>query len=284
MARPTAADDPPPRARTRWWWAALIGLLILGGPPMLVGLQRAILFPTAHVPLPPAHWPRPAGIERVDVTHDDGISEGWFLPGRGVSVTAPGPVVFFAHGNGELIDYAAPALEPYRARGVSVALLEYRGYGRSGGSPSEAALVEDVQRFYDAVMARPDVADGQAIAHGRSLGGGVMCGLAAHRPLKGLVLESTFRSVRLIARRFMLPGVFVADPFESEPVVARFTGPVLVMHGHRDEIIPFEHGRVLAERAADSELVDFASGHNDMPHGERYWAAIDRVLSRAGVR
>jgi len=192
-------------------------------------------------------------------------------------------VVFFAHGNGELIDYAAPGLEPYRRRGISAALLEYRGYGRSGGEPSEAALFADIERFYDAVIARPDVDGRRVIAHGRSLGGGVMGGLIARRPVHGLVLESTFRSVKVIARRFMLPGVFVADPFDNEAAVSGFEGPVVVLHGREDEIIPFEHGRALATLAADAELVDFASGHNDMPHDARYWAAIDRLLERAGI-
>ncbi len=253
---------------------------------VLVGLQRSILFPRSQVPLPPAHWPTPPGLLRVDVAQGGGEahSEGWLLPGDGVGPDAPGPVVFFAHGNGELIDYAAPALEPYRRRGISVALLEYRGYGRSGGEPSEAALFADIERFYDAIVARPEVDGARAIAHGRSLGGGVMCGLAARRPLRGLVLESTFRSVKVIARRFMLPGIFVADPFDNEAAVRGFDGPIVVLHGRRDEIIPFDHGRTLAERAADAELVEFASGHNDLPDGERYWAAIDRLIERAGLK
>ncbi len=260
----------------------LIALLALaGGLLVLTALQRSILFPIGHIPPPPADWPRPAGLVRVDVPHDGGHSEGWLLPGRGRSPASPGPVVFFAHGNGELIDYAAPALEPYRQRGISVALLEYRGYGRSGGSPSEQALVADVVDFYDAVTARPEVDPDQTLAHGRSLGGGVMCGLARRRPLRGLILESTFRSVKVIARRFMLPGVFVADPFDNEAAVRAFEGPALVIHGTRDEIIPFEHGRTLARLAPDAALVEFTAGHNDLPHGARYWQAIDDLLARA---
>lgn len=260
---------------------ALIALLALaGGLLVLTALQRSILFPIDHIPPPPADWPRPAGLIRVDVPHADGHSEGWLLPGHGRSA-APGPVVFFAHGNGELIDYAAPALEPYRQRGISVALLEYRGYGRSGGSPSEEALVADVVGFYDAVTARPEVDPEQTLAHGRSLGGGVMCGLARQRPLRGLILESTFRSVKVIARRFMLPGIFVADPFDNEAAVRAFERPVLVMHGTRDEIIPIEHGRTLARLAPDAALVEFTAGHNDLPSGARYWQAIDDLIARA---
>ena len=258
---------------------ALLALTLLIA--MITTLQRRILFPREYVPAPPAGMPQPPGLSRLDVTHEHGQSEGWLLPGDGVTATHPGPVVFFAHGNGELIDYAAPLLEPYRRRGISVALLEYRGYHRSGGTPSEAALVADLIAFYDLVMARPDTT--LAFAHGRSLGGGVVCGLAAHRPLAALLLESTFRSVRLIARRFLLPGFLVADPFDNEAMLRTFDRPTLVMHGRRDEIIPFDHGETLASVARDATFVAFDSGHNDMPQGAAYWAAIDALLARAGL-
>lgn len=260
--------------------AALTLTLVAG--LMITTLQRRILFPREHIPPPPPGLRPPPGLERLDITHDDGVSEGWFLPGDRVGPSHPGPVVFFAHGNGELIDYAAPLLEPYRRRGLSVALLEYRGYHRSGGEPTEAALVADLVAFHDRVMARPDTT--LALAHGRSLGGGVVAGLARHRPLAALVFESTFLSVRRIARRFLLPGFLVADPFDTEEVIATFAGPVLVMHGRRDEIIPYTHGETLARLAPDATLVAFDSGHNDLPQGAAYWAAIDALLARAGIR
>lgn len=263
--------------------ALAVALVLALGLAMLSRLQRSILFPREHIPPPPPGFAPPPETVRVDVAHADGHSEGWLLPGRGVSAVSPGPVVFFAHGNGELIDYAAPGLAPYRARGVSVALLEYRGYGRSGGEPSEAALVADLVAFYDAVVARPEVDGARAFAHGRSLGGGVVCGLARHRPLAALVLESTFRSVRVMARRFFLPGALVADPFDNEAAVRAFEGPVLVLHGARDALIPVEHGRALAALARDAERVEFDAGHNDLPAGARYWRAIDDLMARAGL-
>lgn len=282
MTEPTPARRNA-RARRALRLMLVAGALLVGGGLVLTALVRSVLFPYSQVPQPPPDWPRPPGLVRVDVAQPEGpISEGWLLPGRGVSPAAPGPVVFFAHGNGELIDYAAPGLAPYRERGISVALLEYRGYGRSGGEPSQAALLDDVERFYDAVVARPEVDGARALGHGRSLGGGVMCGLALRRPLRGLVLESTFRSVKVIVRRFLVPGLLVADPFDNEAAMAGFDRPVLVLHGTADQIIPFAHGERLAEVAADAELVAFESGHNDLPHGARYWQAIDRLIERAG--
>lgn len=269
------------RTRRRVTFALALAGLALIGLIVLTTLQRRVLFPREHVPPPPPGFAPPPGLVRVDVEHPDGLSEGWFLPGDGVDAKAPAPVVFFAHGNGELIDYAAPALEPYRRRGLSVALLEYRGYNRSDGEPSQDALTADLVAFYDRIMARPDTT--RAIGHGRSLGGGVICALAAERPLDALVLESTFRSVRAMARRFMLPGFLVADPFDSEAVVRTYDGPVLVLHGRRDELVPYDHGATLAAAARDATLVDFDAGHNDLPAGRRYWDAIDRLLTSLGM-
>ncbi len=144
----------------------------------LLALQRMMLFPRHAIPDPPDIASRMPGLVRVDVTHEDGVSEGWLIPGRGVSAASPGPVVFHAHGNAELIDYAAPMLLQYVDWGVSVALVEYRGYGRSGGEPSEAGITADQVAFHDLVTARPEVDASRVVLHGRSLGGGAMGQLA----------------------------------------------------------------------------------------------------------
>ena len=82
-------------------------------------------------------------------------------------------MVLFAHGNAEVIDYIA-LMSPYRDAGISVALLEYRGYGRSTGGPSEG-LIADGLALVERLKARPDVDPEQILLHGRSLGGGVVC-------------------------------------------------------------------------------------------------------------
>lgn len=263
------------------------GLVVFGYFVWVVGLvtlQRSILFPRDAIPAAPDPSNRLAGLVRLDVAHEAGRSEGWLLLGRGVSAERPGPAVVFGHGNAELIDFNVPFLEPYRDLGVSVALLEYRGYGRSDGEPSEAAITADLLAFHDLLVARPEVDAGRLVYHGRSLGGGAVCALAARRPPRALVLESTFRSVRVMARRFMVPGFLVADPFDNEAVLRTLDAPVLVFHGQQDELIPFEHGTALASIARNATLVPFSCGHNDLPPDERaYWGAIRAHLERAGV-
>ena len=251
---------------------------------MLTLCQRLLLFPIHAIAPVPAQVRPPEGLLRVDLPIPEGTVEGWFLPGDGVSADKPGPVVLFAHGNGELIDYAAQGVSPYRRRGISVALLEYRGYGRSAGAPSEKDIVDDFVRFHDMVTRMPEVDSGRVVFHGRSLGGGVIYGLSRHRTPRGLVTESTFRSVAVMARKFLIPRFLVRDPFDSEAVIGALDIPILLFHGIRDDVVPYEHGQILASLARDAKLVSFECGHNDLPPSPAlYWAEIDAYLKMRGV-
>ncbi len=88
------------------------------------------------------------GLERLSLDTEEGAVEGWLLRAPGASAARPAPLLIFAHGNGELIEYWPDALLPYRALGMHVLLPEYRGYGRSAGQPSEMKTVADLTAFY----------------------------------------------------------------------------------------------------------------------------------------
>src|SRR5260221_6607706 len=144
-------------------------------------LEQMILLPGAMLGAPKSP-PDIAGLERIVIRSSEGDVEAFFLPAFATSDGERKPAVVFAHGNGEIIDQWADVLEPYRAMGIGVLLPEYRGYGRSEGTPSEAAITQDFVEFYDGVVARADVDPSRIVLHGRSLGGGVVCALARHRP------------------------------------------------------------------------------------------------------
>lgn len=255
-----------------------IGVMVLG---LVYGCQRRMLFPGGGPAeaLPLAQ--RVPGAIALDVEHTDGRSEGVLLKGDGV--VESGPVVVFAHGNGELIDQWAQGLQPYLRRGISVALLEYRGYGRSGGSASQVDLADDLSLFVDLLKTRTEV-DPQRIAyHGRSLGGGVVSAVSARHPPRALILESTFTSITAIARGFWIPGFLVRDPFDSLAALAEWRGPSLVIHGRLDRVVPFSHGQALAQRP-NATLLARDCGHNDCPRDAVYWQAIDALLARSGMR
>ena len=231
----------------------------------ITSIQRSILFPRQIAQQDPRAAERVAGLEKIWIDSDQGPVEGWFIPGEGVSPGRPGPAVLFAHGNAELIDDWPEVLSPYRRLGVSLLLPEYRGYGRSAGEPTQEAITRDFQRFYDWLAARPEVDRKRIVFHGRSLGGGAVSALARLRPCAALILQSTFVSVTALARRFLLPGFLVADPFDNERALTGLDLPVLIVHGTLDSFIPFAHARKLRAVAARGELLAYPCDHNDCP-------------------
>ncbi len=239
-------------------------------------IQRSVLFPRPGAPAFDASRAAP-GVEKL-AFDDPAIAEAWLLPPS--SARSSFPVVLFAHGNAELIDHWVLDFEVPRTWGLGVVLVEYPGYGRSPGEPSEASIVESLTRVYDVVSARADVISTSIVGYGRSLGGAAICQLAARRPLAALILESTFTSVRDMARGLGMPGWLVRDPFESLPVVASFPGPVLLMHGTRDRIVPFDHARRFEAANAGARLHAFDCGHNDC---RRPWAEIRDFLAESEV-
>jgi len=257
---------------------------IVSPDTLLRDLQRLFLFPRFAVRAERDAGRGVRGLERLWHESAEGRIEAWFLPGDGVSAAAPGPAVVFAHGNAELIEHWPEMLEPYRRMGVSVFLPEYRGYGRSSGAPSERAIRDDFQAFYAELVARPDVDARRVVLHGRSLGGGAVCTIAARHAPAALVLQSTFTSVADVARSWLVPRALVADRFESLPVVRRLDCPVLVIHGRRDRVVPFAHGQALAEASRRGRLVAYDADHNDCPpEWGSFWREIERLLREAGV-
>ena len=254
-----------------------VGLLLVGVAcywALLFALQRAVLFPRPIAPGGPAGLQR-AGGEQVWLAAPSGRVEAWLLPAA-ARAEAGSPLVVFAHGNGELIDHWVDELAPLREWGLAVLLVEYPGYGRSAGSPSQASITEAMTLAYDFAAARPEVDAARIVGYGRSLGGGAVCALSRERHLAALVLESTFTSVRSMARRFGLPPFLVRDPFDNEGAVRAFAGPILLVHGERDEIIAPGHARALHAAARGSELHLARCGHNDCP---RPWDALRRFFA-----
>jgi len=220
-----------------------------------LGMQRRLLFPAPGEP-----WDElTAGVEGLERWQ-----EGLYLPPP-ENAQRPAPALIFAHGNGELADFWAKPFEEVRSWGFAVFLVEYPGYDRTEGSPSEESITETLIAAYDALGSRPEVDASRIIGHGRSLGGGAICGLAARRELAALVLQSTFTGIRPLARGMLLPGFLVLDPFDNLEVVRNFPGPVLILHGERDTLIPPSHAQKLHAAAKDSTLHWFPSGHNDSP-------------------
>jgi fermentation-respiration switch protein FrsA (DUF1100 family) len=232
---------------------------------LLFALQRMLLFPRFMINTPPADPPPIMGLERWWIDTAQGRVEAWFLPAEGASPFSPKPAVIFAHGNGELIDHWPEMLAPYRRLGVHVLIPEYRGYGRSTGSPSEVNIVADLSRFYQRLAGRAHVDRKRIIFHGRSIGGGVACALARRHKPRAIILMSTFTSIPALARRYLVPSFLVRDTFDNLDFVSSYDGPMLILHGNQDTLVPVGQARLLHRSAKNSTLVVYNGGHNSFP-------------------
>lgn len=230
-------------------------------------VQRNMMFPHNMVEAPADDMDEKdfPGLEKLWIESDGGKTEAWFLPPDRTPESEPAPAIIFAHGNAELIDFWPPDFLPFTRMGIGVMLVEYPGYGRSGGTPSQRSVTETFVAAYDLLISRKEVDSAQIVLVGRSIGGGAICQLAARRPSAALVLMSTFTSARSFAIRYLVPGFLVRDAFDNQAVVADYPGPVLILHGKEDETIPHSHGVALHKAARQGKMISYEAGHNDCP-------------------
>jgi fermentation-respiration switch protein FrsA (DUF1100 family) len=244
-------------------------------------LMNALLyFPSRSIPQTPAS----AGLAFVDVafTAEDGERlHGWWVPARASSIGH----VLLCHGNAGNVGDRVPHLELLSAAGLDVLAFDYRGYGRSSGRPSEHGTHLDARAAREALLSRRGVDVARVLYLGESLGGAVALALALELPPAGLILQSTFTSVREMARLHypFVPAAVVPDAYPSLRLIRRLRAPLLVLHGARDDIVPLMHGEALVEAApAPKRMHVFPEvGHNDLvTRAGRAWAQAIAAWAR----
>jgi fermentation-respiration switch protein FrsA (DUF1100 family) len=244
-----------------------------------VAQEKLLFYPqrTSGRPVAPAGWQ----IEEVRIQARDGTQLA------GVLVKPPverAPLVIYFGGNAEEVTlYASLAAQTYGER--AVLLVNYRGYGDSGGSPGERELVADGIEIHDWAVRRPDIDAARVAFHGRSLGTGVAVQVAAARPPRCVILTSPFDSARAVAQRIYpwLPvGLIIRHPFDSAAVAPGLHMPALILIGSADDIIPPSHSLHLASVwGSPAERVIFDGfGHNDISMNPKYDEAIQGFLAR----
>jgi fermentation-respiration switch protein FrsA (DUF1100 family) len=249
---------------------------------LLFFLQRQIIFPRHYAEPVPQVSQKISELEKIWLELSFGKVESWFMPPM---AEGKRPVLIFAHGNAELIDHWPKVLKPLTRSGFGIYLVEYPGYGRSQGIPSQDTVVETFTAAYDFIIDRPEVDKKRVVFWGRSLGGGAVCALAEKRTPAAMILMSTFTSISGMAIKFGVPGFFVRDPFDNLKTVEAFDGPVLVIHGKHDEVIPYSHGEKLYKAAAQGKLITYPCGHNDCPPDwDRFFEDIKRFLTTMEVQ
>lgn len=235
----------------------LLGL-VMGG---LYLVQPAMVFlPSRGLVATPERWGR--GHEDVWLRSKDGVRlHGWYLPHAGSR-----RVVLFFHGNAGNISHRQASLEIFHRLGLSVLILDYRGYGRSQGRPSEQGLYRDARAAWDHLVDERGLAPADIVLFGRSLGGAVAAELASQVSPGALILESTFSSARDLAREiypFLWRLIPLRFDFDTVMRLREVSCPVLVLHSRNDEIIPFDLGRRVYEAAPEPKVFQPLRGdHN----------------------
>lgn len=266
----------------------LVALLVLYGGwcAVLYQLQTGLFFPGAFYG-PDRQPALPEGAQLSVVQHPDGATTElvWMLADP--SEDGPAPLLIYLHGNGAIAGGSARSMTYWVERGVSVAVPEYRGYGRSGGEPSEETVGADLVRIVDRLVARPDVDPARIVYYGRSVGTCFAAQLAHARPPAAMILHTPFLRTDLMAHRYGAPAFLVRSPFRADRVAGDFAFPVLLLKHSLDHVAPPADADALHELIPDSELISVPTDHNgprDVDHIRRQRAAIAQLLDRLAPR
>jgi fermentation-respiration switch protein FrsA (DUF1100 family) len=271
-AMPPRVNRPP---------AGLTGGPLLKSPIDPLGkLEKSLVFQPAKYPA--GNW-TPEGLvfEEARFESADGTPlHGWYVPHD-----RPRAVVLFCHGNAGNVTHRIETLRTLHDRvGVSVMIFDYRGYGQSEGTPSEAGVLADARAARAWLARRTHRDENEIVLLGRSLGGGVAVDLAAADGAGGLVLESTFPSIPEVAASgypWLPVRSLMRTRFDSLAKIGDYHGPLLQSDGDADTTIPYKLGRRLFDAANEpKQFVTIpGGGHND-PQTPEYYRALIGFLDR----
>jgi len=248
----------------------------------MIGEEAFIFFPSRY---PEGLWKLPAGVEEAFFTAEDGVRlHGWFA-----AHPAPRAIVLYCHGNAGNVTHRADILYALRNWSeVSVLVLDYRGYGKSEGWPTEHGVLADTRAARKWLASRTGVEEAEIVLMGQSLGGAVAAVIAARDGARGLVLESTFTSIPEMAAYHYpwLPTRWVIRTrLDAQAEIKNYRGPVFLCHAEHDSIVPYVMGQRLF--AAANEPKEFmtipGADHND-PLPREYYIRLREFFSRLPSR
>jgi pimeloyl-ACP methyl ester carboxylesterase len=248
--------------------------------------QRSRVF--APVRYPAGEWePRRHGLAAQDVwfaSEDGARLHGWWIEGKRSRAT-----VLYCHGKSGNIGERVDVFKYLSRRRIDVFAFDYRGYGKSDDlTPSEKGFYQDVRAAHDFLVDELGVAPARMLLFGHSLGGAVAIEGAHHRPVAGLVVQSSFTDLRSVVTH-RHPGSFLMqlicrNQFKSANKVGSLAMPKLFLHGTADTTIPVRMGEELYARAAGPKTWFPVEGadHNDLHRvgGDAYDSTLERFFER----
>ncbi len=248
----------------------IVNMLLAGATAYALVLLLVFLFQPRLVYFPQverelATTPRSAGLEFEEVwlqTADGEKLHAWWTP-----VAKPRGAVLILHGNAGNISHRLEYLAMFNRLGYATLIVDYRGYGRSSGAPSEAGTYRDAEAAWRHLLETRRLGPQDIVVFGESLGGGVASWLAAKYPPRALILASTFTSVPDLGARVYpwLPVRWLARiEYNNRERIGQIAAPVLIAHSTQDDIIPFAHGEALFAAAREpKQFLVLSGGHND---------------------
>jgi uncharacterized protein len=261
----------------RWGRLAIAGYLLV--LLLLLFFENTLLYPAPRFPT--GDW------TAAELAHEDvffSSTDGTQLHGWYFEHPSPRAVMLYAHGNGDCVAYLGPYLSQVRDKlRVSIFAFDYRGYGRSEGSPNEQGILADGDAAHRWLAERTGKRPAEIVLMGRSLGGGVAVHLAAQNGARGIILQSTFTSLPdAVARMYPWAPVrqLMHNRYDSLSKIGGYDGPLLSSHGTADDLVPYELGRRLFEAApsARKEFFTIDGGGHNSPEPREYYRALDRWL------
>lgn len=246
-----------------------LGLLAYGGLVWLAHhVSLWLLFPR-----PPASYVHTSDYFFLEATDGARIAARWW------SVDDPRRTVLWFHGNGEDLGTIADAVGEWQRRGFAVLAIDYRGYGLSGGRPTEANTYADAETALAWLRDKQGIPCARIVALGYSLGGGPAVELGTRYRLAGLFLLAPFVSAYRV--KTVVPLV-AGDKFVNLEKMGRLRCPLLVIHGTADRTVPLWHGQRLhaSAKVRKQALWVRGAGHGDVAElaGDNYWETIEEFV------
>jgi uncharacterized protein len=274
------------------WTIVGVAVLLYLGVLLLLRLyeSRLIYFPGQERTLRAPPSSLGLSIERIEIPTEDGIVlVGWVIP---ATIGPSSRWLLICHGNaGNLSEFDRPLhYAGLHHLGLNLLAFDYRGYGESGGLPSEAGLYRDVEAAYRFLTEERGVPSGRIILFGHSLGSAVAIDLASRVPSAGLIVEGAFTSATDRGQELYpyIPVRWIAaSRYNSIDKIAKVTVPKLFLHANQDEVIPLAHGRRLYQAAPQPKtFIELRGGHGDAFEVDSvsYFQGIAAFLTRTAAR